>query len=345
MTSQRLLLTITLTSTITFIVVSLLLLAPTNTYLVSPGTPQHAGEFLQPSNSTASFYIIPVNQHLNGMTARVFNTNTINANIISRIHAYFDDSIHVMPLSDYIDPKTTQEQLKAHEEQQTAISVNTVLHYALNYLNITYTITGDGFMVRTIGQDSCLEGSIIPDDIIASINDHTITTISGFQNYMNTTTQTQSTTVTYTRNRHNYTTIVYCASKLGITGTLHNPRIITANNITINLGNISGGSAGLPLVLQLISALNQTDLSAGKKIAATGALTPDGNIHPIAHADLKIHAARKAGMDYILIPQENYDTLQQEQALPANVIPVSNVTQAIATLERFNKMNKNNRQQ
>jgi PDZ domain-containing protein len=75
--------------------------------------------------------------------------------------------------------------------------------------------------------------------------------------------------------------------------------------VTIQLGDIGGPSAGQILALAIIDKLTPGSLNGGLAVAGTGTITPDGAIGPIGGITQKLYGATRAGARYFLAPASN----------------------------------------
>lgn len=78
-------------------------------------------------------------------------------------------------------------------------------------------------------------------------------------------------------------------------------------DISMNTGNIGGPSAGLMFVLEIMNQLLPEDIAAGKKIAGTGTIDFNETVGRVGGVTQKVVAAERAGAEYFLVPQSNYD--------------------------------------
>ncbi len=76
-------------------------------------------------------------------------------------------------------------------------------------------------------------------------------------------------------------------------------------DVSVNSGEVMGPSAGLAFALQMISQLKGTDLTGGRKVAATGVLTQDGQVSPVGGIAQKALSCRKSGIELFLVPAAN----------------------------------------
>lgn len=75
--------------------------------------------------------------------------------------------------------------------------------------------------------------------------------------------------------------------------------------VSINLKDVGGPSAGLMFTLGIIDKLTPGNLAAGRTIAGTGTISDDGQVGPIGGIQQKIPGARAAGATVFLTPAAN----------------------------------------
>jgi len=101
--------------------------------------------------------------------------------------------------------------------------------------------------------------------------------------------------------------------------------------VDIDLGRVGGPSAGLPFALEIARQLGR-DVTSGCRIAATGALALDGTVIPIGGVKQKTVGARRADVDYFLVPAGENAVDAQENADGLEIIPVESFQQALQKL-------------
>jgi PDZ domain-containing protein len=107
-------------------------------------------------------------------------------------------------------------------------------------------------------------------------------------------------------------------------------------DVDIDLGRVGGPSAGLPFALEIVRQLGR-DLTGGCRIAATGALALDGTVIPIGGVKQKTIGARRADVDFFLVPAEQNAAEAQRYAKGLRVIPVETFQQALRKLATEDK--------
>jgi PDZ domain-containing protein len=109
--------------------------------------------------------------------------------------------------------------------------------------------------------------------------------------------------------------------------------------IAIDSGNVEGPSAGLAYGLALLDELTPGELTGGRKVAATGELTPDGKVGPIGGIAQKVVAVERAGAKLFLVPRENYAEAKKHAGNGLEVRAVDTFDDALAVLGSFEGSN------
>jgi PDZ domain-containing protein len=102
-------------------------------------------------------------------------------------------------------------------------------------------------------------------------------------------------------------------------------------DVDIDLGQVGGPSAGLPFALEIARKLGR-DVTHGCRIAATGELALDGTVLPIGGIKQKTVGARRADVDYFVVPVGENAEGARENAHGLRIIPVESFQQALRTL-------------
>jgi PDZ domain-containing protein len=102
-------------------------------------------------------------------------------------------------------------------------------------------------------------------------------------------------------------------------------------DVTFNIGQVGGPSAGLAFALDILQELGR-NIVRGHKIAATGEILPDGSVGPIGGVKQKTIGARKAHVDAFLVPAGENAQEARRYAHGLKIIPVENLPQALRAL-------------
>ncbi|MFI9509506.1 PDZ domain-containing protein [Nocardia sp. NPDC052566] len=106
--------------------------------------------------------------------------------------------------------------------------------------------------------------------------------------------------------------------------------------VSFNLADIGGPSAGLMFSLALIDKLTPGELDGGKFVAGTGTIDPEGKVGPIGGIQYKMMAAREAGAQTFLVPALNCNEAKQRTPEGLRLVKVENLSGAVQSLDDLN---------
>ena len=113
------------------------------------------------------------------------------------------------------------------------------------------------------------------------------------------------------------------------------PEVVDADprlEVTYNVGDIGGPSAGMMLALAVIDQLSPGELTSGKFIAGTGTITDEGVVGPIGGITHKTRAARDAGATVFLVPARNCAEAVSERPVGLELVKVDTLEGAVDAL-------------
>lgn len=103
-------------------------------------------------------------------------------------------------------------------------------------------------------------------------------------------------------------------------------------DISFNLANIGGPSAGLMFSLAVVDKLTTGDLNDGKFIAGTGTISGDDKVGSIGGITHKMLAAHEAGATVFLVPAENCAEARSTPQDGMELVKVDTLTGAVDAL-------------
>ena len=104
-------------------------------------------------------------------------------------------------------------------------------------------------------------------------------------------------------------------------------------DVTIQLNNVGGPSAGMMFALGIIDTLTPGELNGGENVAGTGTITADGEVGAIGGIRQKLYGARGAGADFFLAPESNCDEVIGHVPDGLRVLSVGDLDDALAALD------------
>ncbi len=109
-------------------------------------------------------------------------------------------------------------------------------------------------------------------------------------------------------------------------------RIKLPREVTIDLGNVGGASAGLPFALEVYQQLGK-DVDRGLRVAATGEIQLDGSVSPVGGIKQKTVGVRRSGVDVFLVPAGENASTARRYAGTLRIVPVESFRQALRVLQ------------
>lgn len=104
-------------------------------------------------------------------------------------------------------------------------------------------------------------------------------------------------------------------------------------DVTIQLDNVGGPSAGMMFALGIVDQLTPGELNGGENVAGTGTIEADGTVGPIGGIRQKLYGARDAGADYFLAPASNCDEVVGHIPDGLRVIRTATLEESLDALE------------
>jgi len=106
-------------------------------------------------------------------------------------------------------------------------------------------------------------------------------------------------------------------------------------DITFTLKDIGGPSAGMMFALGLVDKLTPEDLAAGRHIAGTGTITPEGEVGTIGGIRQKLAGARSAGAELFLMPAAHCAEAADHVPEGLTVVPIKTLADAVAAVQAW----------
>ncbi|WP_243074593.1 S16 family serine protease [Microbacterium sp. SS28] len=104
-------------------------------------------------------------------------------------------------------------------------------------------------------------------------------------------------------------------------------------DVTIQIDNVGGPSAGMMFALGIIDTLTPGNLNGGENVAGTGTIASDGTVGPIGGIRQKMWGAVGAGADWFLAPASNCDEVVGHVPDGLRVFSVEDLDDSLAALE------------
>jgi PDZ domain-containing protein len=103
-------------------------------------------------------------------------------------------------------------------------------------------------------------------------------------------------------------------------------------DVSIQLDNVGGPSAGQMFALGIIDKLTPGSLTGGAHIAGTGTIDAEGEVGPIGGIRQKLYGAKDAGAEYFLAPESNCNEVTGHIPRGLEVFAVGTLDDSLAVL-------------
>ena len=265
------------------------------------------------------------------------------ANYFTYIWAKVDNSVDLYSREVILPKGVTPQQLSEISIQNMKTSENVAIAVALDSLDFKVESQGDGVLVVGILEDSPVEGKLLKEDLIKSINNDEINSTTEFIALLRTYDIGDTVSIGLLRNNADITIetkliehVDYEGEPMvGFLASTPNQRFVFPINVDIDTGNVGGPSAGLMMALNVYNSLTQEDLTKGIKVAGTGTIEIDGSVGPVGGVKQKVIAAKKAGSSLILVPTANFDDAKPYIDEDTAIVAVNSFNQALDVISEY----------
>jgi PDZ domain-containing protein len=277
----------------------------------------------------------PTGGSLSMLTVSIKGNRENRLNWFQVATAWFDPSKAVVPLESVypegVSFKQSQEQSKVdmQNSQQEAIAA------ALSELDYDFSTILE---VVTVADDAPADGALLAGDEIVSVNGETFADVTGLQQAIAANGTEAPATVDVVRDGETLSVDVTPVSSGGsaprpVVGITIRGIFEFPIDVTIQLENVGGPSAGQMFALGIIDKLTPGELTGGESFAGTGTISGGGAIGPIGGIQQKLYGAVRSGADYFLAPAANCDEVVGHIPEGLEVFSVENLDDSLAAVE------------
>lgn len=307
-----------------------LLYARTGYMLVRPGSAEDIAGFVTVSEGNkkheGSFYLVTVIQQ--------------DASPLLLFYALLDPFVDLQPLRTVIPPGMDPAEHRRLLNQWMQESQNLARVIALRRFGVDVPIKSDGVEVVALGEESPALGLLEPGDVILAVDGRPVFLAEELVTKVQQRSVGTPVGLTVLRGKETLRIAILTTTHpelqdkaaLRITIQTLNWQPQLPMGIAIQVGEISGPSAGLMFVLEILNQLEPADLTAGRRIAGTGTINLKEEVGSIGGVRQKVRAAEKAGVEYFFVPVQNFAEANAA-AKSIELLPVATLEEALDFLE------------
>jgi PDZ domain-containing protein len=249
--------------------------------------------------------------------------------------AWFQPSRAVLPIDAIFPEGQTSEE---RNEQSAALMVDSQKEATAAALNELGLDVGHKLTVHSVLEDSAAEGVLEAGDVILEANGQEATDAASLREIINEG-DGASVEITIVRDGEEQT-VTITPRETEVEGETTWLIGVTLTNdydfpidVTIQLNNVGGPSAGMMFALGIIDSLTPGELNGGENVAGTGTIDASGEVGPIGGIRQKMWGAVDAGAEWFLAPEANCDEVVGHVPEGLHVFAVEDLDDALAALD------------
>jgi PDZ domain-containing protein len=301
------------------------------------GTDQQVGsaksEAAKPLISIPGQTTYPTSGSLDLLTVSVVGNPDSRPSWFEIVSSWFQPSRAVVPIDSVFPPGTTTEQSNADNAALMVDSQQDAVAAALNQLGYDFP---QAIVVKQLIAGTPASKALKEGDEITSVNGADVKSVQALRDAVAANGTDTQATVGILRDG--------AASTVGITPIESSGRAVLGIgagmdytfpfDVTIQLDNVGGPSAGQMFALGIMDKLTPGELNGGKRVAGTGTIDNAGNIGAIGGIRQKMYAARETGgAQYFLAPASNCDEVTGHIPAGLTVFAVKTLSDSLAALK------------
>lgn len=273
-----------------------------------------------------------VRGNLNMVTVSYQGGPSQNLNIFDTLRAWLNPNQAVVPETEIFPQGQTAQQTQQQDVAQMTGSQESATAAALNAVHIPFQTV---VFVATAEKGLPAYGILKPGDVIQAVDGDTVSSATALTSLITSHPAGSKLQLQVLRGGQPHQLVIATKQVDGrpIVGISVGERFKFPFTVKYSVGDIGGPSAGMMFALGLIDKITPLDLTGGKFIAGTGAITSTGQVQPIGGIQQKMIGARQAGATVFLAPAGNCSDTAGAVPAGLRVVKVSTLSQAITYLK------------
>lgn len=252
------------------------------------------------------------------------------------IQGWLDPTRSVLPVEAIFPQATTQEQQKelsqaemvSSQESATAAALTEVGYDVPAVLDVAGTEEGSG-----------ADGKLREGDVITQFQGRPVGTYADLIEGLADTKGGDEVTLGVQRGKRSMDVTITTAGngERAVLGVFIDPSYDFPVDVSIEIENIGGPSAGTMFALGILDKLTQDDEANGEIIAGTGTMSPEGTVGPIGGIEQKLYGAQRDGAKWFLAPADNCPQVVGNVPDDLDVVRVATLAEARTAVEQIGR--------
>ncbi|SIR65183.1 YlbL family protein [Micromonospora avicenniae] len=248
----------------------------------------------------------------------------------SAIAGWFSNDEAVVPRELIYPPGESQQQVEQRNAEDFEASQTSAETAALRELGFPVQV-----VVKAVTGGGPSAGMLKPGDVLTSVDGQPVPVAVRLTELIRAKPAGSTLTIGYTRDGVPATARITSreqdgSPRIGVEIEQKQPHPF---NLSIDLEDIGGPSAGLMFALGIVDKLTPADLTGGIVIAGTGTIDDEGKVGPIGGIAQKLVGAKHAGAKVFLVPADNCAEAVRNPQPDLPLIRVGSLDEALSALE------------
>lgn len=302
----------------------------TDYYLIRPGSAEDLSRLVTVEDADCGdqgrFYLVTVSQQ--------------RANLTQVVYGFMHPHIELQRRTNIFPPGMEQDQYQKLLQQWMRESQDTAKIIALRRAGYEVEIRSQGVVIQGIFEDSPAAGLLCEGDLILMVDGASVAVTGEVIAMVQDRDTGDPVNLTVLRGEETLELTISTYAHpdnptlpaLGVYISSSEWEPVIPVDIQIDTGEISGPSAGMMFVLEIMNQLLPDDLTGGFFIAGTGTIDLSEKVERIGGVRQKVIAAEREGAAYFLLPSDNYEEAQKA-ARNIRLVPVDTLQEALDYLE------------
>ncbi|MGH2733464.1 MAG: YlbL family protein [Actinomycetota bacterium] len=259
-----------------------------------------------------------------------------DANLWDGLRGWLSPSIAVYPRSAFYPSGLSEEEVIRENVAEMDTSEIAATVAALSELG--FRLEADGALVRATDPGTPADRKLQPGDVIVDVDGSPVSTPAEVRSAIGRRRVGETVEVSVMRagERKWFPMKAAAAPTRGgrrvVIGTELLPNFRLPFNVTIDVGEVGGPSAGLAFALAVVDLLDPMDLTHGRIIADTGTIDFEGKVGIVGGIQQKAQGAARLGASLFLVPKEQQEEARAQAGARMRVIGVSSLHEAVEIL-------------
>ena len=220
------------------------------------------------------------------------------------LQGWFSRDLAIVPREVVFPSGRTDEEIDAENAQAMAVSQSDAVGAAARELGLLPEI-----VVAELNDDSPAQGLLEVGDVLTAVDGSPVADADALRERISDRSPGDPVQIAYVRDGRPATAEVVTGTATAdgaarpVIGVLPEERYPL--DVTINLADVGGPSAGLMVALGILDKVGEESLTGGNHVAGTGEISSDGIVGPIGGITQKLIAAGREGAVAFLVPEAN----------------------------------------